>query len=93
MTLLGQPVDQGGGAVSWEAADLVNSRFHPRGLVRLGGTGYRQLAQALPASGDTTRAEVTIREVLKRDVNDVEAQRLLYRGLKVPDARPKPTRR
>jgi FkbH-like protein len=42
---------------------------------------YRQLAQAQMRSGETTRAEETIRELLKRDADDLEAVRLLYRLL------------
>jgi FkbH-like protein len=59
-----------------EAADLVGGAA-ARG-VRLGATA-RQLAQAQLRAGEAARAEQTIREVLKHDPVDVEAQRLLYR--------------
>jgi FkbH-like protein len=52
-----------------------------RGL-RLGGAVYRQLAHAQLRTGEAARAEETIRELLKRDAGDAEAQRLLYRLLK-----------
>jgi len=77
MTLLGHRLIRGGRLA--EAADLVNSASTHG--VRLGAAA-RQLAQAQLRSGDTTHAAVTIREVLKRDPSDVEAQRLLYRLLK-----------
>lgn len=60
-----------------EAVELVSAAAE-RGL-RLPGALYRQLAQAQMRSGETTAAEATVRELLKRDAQDVEAQRLLYR--------------
>ncbi len=68
-----------GGNRLLEAADLLKAAS-ARGL-RLGATA-RQLAQAQLRSGDAVQAEATIRDVLKRDPSDVEAQRLLYRLLK-----------
>ena len=62
-----------------EAADLVTAARHWE--VRLAGSVYRQLAQAQMRSGETTKAEETIRELLKRDAHDAEALRLLYRVL------------
>jgi FkbH-like protein len=63
-----------------EAADLVKAATHWE--VRLAGSVYHLLARAQMRSGETTRAEATIRELLKRDAADVEALRLLYRLLK-----------
>src|SRR5437667_6630702 len=63
-----------------EAADLVKAAS--LWGVRLSGSVYRQLAWAQMRSGETTRAEATIRELLKRDADDVEALRLLYRLLR-----------
>jgi FkbH-like protein len=63
-----------------EAEDLVKAASHWR--VRLSGFVYRQLAQAQLRAGEPTRAEETIRELLKRDTGDVEALRLLYRLLR-----------
>jgi FkbH-like protein len=63
-----------------EAADLISTAA-ARGL-RLGAAVVRQLAQAQMRSGDAAGAQQTVRELLKRDPADVEAQRLLYRLLK-----------
>jgi len=63
-----------------ETADLVKAARQWE--VRLAGSVYRQLAQAQMRSGETARAEETIRELLKQDADDVEAQRLLYRVLR-----------
>ena len=60
-----------------EATNLVKTANH-QGL-RLSGSVYRQLAQAQVRSDDATSAEATILELLKRDAEDVEAQRFLYR--------------
>ncbi len=62
-----------------EVADLVNNAA--AGRMWLHSTA-RLLAQAQLRSGEVARAEGTIREVLKRESNDVEAQRLLYRLVK-----------
>jgi FkbH-like protein len=63
-----------------EAADLVKAARHWE--VRLAGSAYRQLAQAQARLGEPTRAEETLRELLKRDADDAEAVRLLYRVLR-----------
>ena len=63
-----------------EAADLVRAASHSG--MRLSGSVYRKLAQAQARGGEATRAEATIRELLKQDTHDVEALRLLYRLLK-----------
>jgi len=60
-----------------EATNLAKTA-NRQGL-RLSGSVYRQLAQAQVRSGDATGAEATILELLKRDADDVEAQRFLYR--------------
>jgi FkbH-like protein len=62
------------------AAELVKAVGHWE--VRLAGSVYRQLAQAQARSGEATRAEETLRELLKRDAADGEALRLLYRVLR-----------
>jgi len=62
-----------------EAADLVNGAT-AKGMW-LSSTA-RTLAQAQVRSGDVVRAEGTIREAVKREPADAEAQRLLYRLLK-----------
>ena len=63
-----------------EAVELVKTATE-QGL-RLGGVVYRQLAQAQMRAGEAGPAEATLRECLKRDAVDAEAQRLLYRLLK-----------
>ena len=77
MALLGQRLI--GGNRLGEAADLLETAA-AAGL-RLGAL-RRQLAQAHVRAGDAGRAEPMIRELLKQDAGDVEAQRLLYRVLK-----------
>jgi FkbH-like protein len=59
------------------AAELVSGAV--RQGVRVPGALVRQLAQAQQRAGDGAAAEATIRELLKRDAHDAEAQRLLYR--------------
>jgi FkbH-like protein len=63
-----------------EAVDLVTATAQ-RGL-RLGGAVHRQLAQAQLRAGEATKAEETIRELLKREPADIEAVRVLYRILR-----------
>src|SRR5438105_10011096 len=62
-----------------EAGDLLRAARHWE--VGLAGSVYRQLAQAQMLSGETARAEETVRELLKRDPADLDALRLLYRLL------------
>jgi FkbH-like protein len=63
-----------------EAEDLVKAAR--RWEVRLAGSVYRQLAEAQARSGEVTRAEETVREVVKRDTADLEALQVLYRVLR-----------
>jgi FkbH-like protein len=77
MALLGQRLIAGNRL--GEAADLLQTATAAG--MRLAAL-HRQLAQAHVRAGDTGRAEQMIRELLKQDAGDVEAQRLLYRVLK-----------
>jgi FkbH-like protein len=60
-----------------EAAELIRGAIARGG--RLPSALSRQLAQAQRLMGDVVGAEATVRELLKRDGHDVDAQRLLYR--------------
>jgi FkbH-like protein len=63
-----------------EAAEVVTASA--RWQVRLAASVHRQLAQGQLRAGEPSRAEQTIRALLKRDGADGESLRLLYRLLR-----------